>query len=136
MKLVLNFGSTGTKFQIDLIDSWSFTNSRIYWKIIALKPLSVQFRFREKEMHVKVKASGIGNWNLQGNHPGEAYWNSQSHSRQNFPQKSTTNNLAFFLQIIYAGAADVISSSNRIGSCISSGFEPISTGDDLGLGAQ
>ena len=151
-------GSTGT-VPTDLMDWYDqqtlgLTNSRIYWKTIAPKPLSSNFVLerngKNDEMHVAVVDDLGLVTGIQGNilekHVGLSKAK-DTISSVNSPQKVYYKQyLADFSANIYAGAnpsqaADAYHGTTPVATgfdpAFSSGFEPISTGDGLwGLGAQ
>ena len=150
-------GSTGTT-PTDLMDWYDqqtlgLTNSKIYWKTIAPKPLSSNFVLerngKNDEMHVAVVDDLGLVTGIQGNilekHVGLSKAK-DTISSVNSPQKFTTSSiLQIFLQIsmlvLTHLAADAYHGTTPVATgfdpAFASGFEPISTGDGLwGLGAQ
>ena len=151
-------GSTGT-VPTDLMDWYDqqtlgLTNSRIYWKTIAPKPISSNFVLerngKNDEMHVAVVDDLGLVTGIQGNilekHVGLSKAK-DAISSVNSPQKVYYKQyLADFSANIYAGAnpsqaADAYHGTTPVATgfdpAFASGFEPISTGDGLwGLGAQ
>ena len=130
------------------------TNSRIYWKTIAPKPISSNFVLerngKNDEMHVAVVDDLGLVTGIQGNilekHVGLSKAK-DAISSVNSPQKVYYKQyLADFSANIYAGAnpsqaADTYHGTTPVATgfdpAFASGFEPISTGDGLwGLGAQ